>query len=166
MFPTCCRPFPVRRPQLEDDTKRVKPHIKSTPMTSSNSQVGLDPPGWLTLQRGGIQKGKEGGDVPGLQYSILSTFSQFQADQQKCVTRENAVNFSTIMTCYSLLIRLNLCTCNAPFTHARQDSLGLDEQIPNLRPLAHAAQSRGASAESRAEFQMLQIQLESGKTGI
>lgn len=109
----------------------------------------------------GSKKGKRMETFP---LTMLSAFSQFQAHQTvnnknvssgKCVIRKKAVMFSTITTSYSLLIRVNFCACNAPITHAKQDFLGLDWEILNIRPVAHVA-----------GFQMLQIQLESGKTGM
>lgn len=126
VFTACWRPFTVKKQQLEDDTKRVKPHIKSTPMTSSYSHVELAVRGLLTLLRGGIQKGKEGGDVPTYNALHFLAIPSRSDCQQKCVIRKKAVMFSTITSCYSLLIRVNLCTCNAPFTRAIQDFLGLD----------------------------------------
>lgn len=96
-------------------------------MTSSYSHVELAVRGLLTLLRGGIQKGKEGGDVPTYNtLHFLAIPSRSDCQQQRCVIRNKAVMFSTITTSYSLLIRANLCTRYAPFTQAIQDFLGLD----------------------------------------
>lgn len=118
MFTRGCRPFPVKKVQLEDDTDRVKPHINSTPTTSSYSRQAFSAWPVNTVDRRDPNK-KRGWSLSDSPHTLIALNSrQIRQSSTKCVIRKSTASSSALFSFYSLVFmsKATLATVQRPVT--------------------------------------------------